>query len=604
LTKRIRHIYLLIKNSKSSYNIRISKFFELGERMKKMSVAAILGLAVLSGSAFAKLSSVEAPYVPGEVLVKVKPGLMGKFLAKKSFLNADIKKELKLLAGDYLLLKTHSMTTQGLLTELQSLSEISFAEPNYIYKAIDNQVSLESMLTGTVSENFSSQAPRDPLYGKLWGLNNTGSNEPDRNGGNSTTPGVAGSDVDAEKAWTINRGTKRVVIAVIDTGIDYNHPDLKNNIWVNEKEIPGNGIDDDGNGYIDDVHGWNAHGKNGNPMDGNAHGTHCAGTIGAEHNNGVGVAGVMSDVSLMAVKFLSDSGSGSLADAIEAIDYATKMNVDIMSNSWGGGGFSRSLEDAIKAAKNKGIMFIAAAGNSSTDNDSRPSYPATYDVENVVSVASHTAQDQLSSFSCYGKKTVHVAAPGSNVLSSTPNGEYKVFSGTSMATPHVSGVVGLLIAESGRLPVLEMRNRLMATTTPSASYRKYTVSGGRVNAYNFLTDTRIPRQGPNENDWRVESLRVPFETTHPYKHDAKITKTYSFPGAKYVKLMIERYDTEKGYDFLTLKDAKGLTVERLSGAAYNFESDYAEGDSITVEFTSDSSQSRWGVLIKDAKVIY
>lgn len=571
--------------------------------MKKMSVAAVLGLAVLSSTAFAKMSS-EAAFVPGEILVKVKAGHMGKFLAKKSLLGAEVKKEMNTHSGQFLLLKSNSKSTLGLLSELQDLDEVQYAEPNYIYKAIASTQSLESILFGSKSENHSSMAPTDPLYGKLWGLKNTGANEPDRNGGTSTTPGVAGADTDAEKGWAITTGSKKVTIAIIDTGIDYNHPDLRNQIWTNEKEIADNGIDDDNNGYIDDIHGWNAFAKNGNPMDGNAHGTHCAGTIGAEHNNGIGVAGVMSDVTLVAVKFLSDEGSGSLADAVVAIDYATKLNVDIMSNSWGGGGFSQALEDSIKAAKDKGIMFIAAAGNDSSNNDSRPSYPASYQVDNVISVASHTAQDTISSFSNFGKRSVHVAAPGSNILSSTPNGEYKVFSGTSMATPHTSGVVGLLLSETGRLPVLEVRNRLMATTTPGAAYRKTTQGGGRVNIYNLLTDTRIPRQGPADNAWRTESLSEVFETAHPYKDNTKASKTYSFPGAKYVKLVIEKYDTEAGYDFVTVKDAKGQVIEKISGAGTNYETDYTESDSVTVEFSSDSSQTRWGVSIKEVKVIY
>lgn len=555
--------------------------------MKKLSVLGVLGLAVLSQAAFAKMAE-NAPFVPGEVLVKVKPGLMGRFLAKKSLLGAEVKKELNLVSGNYFLLKSNQKSTSALVNELESLPEVFYAEPNYLYSI----------------NGFESSAPVDPMYGKLWGLKNTGANEPDKNGNISTTPGVANADIGAEKAWSITRGSKKVVVAVIDTGIDYNHPDLKNNMWVNEKEIPGNGIDDDGNGYIDDIHGWNAEKDNGNPMDGNAHGTHCAGTIGAEHNNDNGVAGVMSDVRLMAVKFLSDSGSGSLADAVEAIDYATKMNVDIMSNSWGGGGYSQTLFDSITAAKNKGIVFVAAAGNDNSNNDSRPSYPAGYQVDNVISVASHTAQDTVSSFSNFGKRSVHVAAPGSNILSTTPGDKYKVFSGTSMATPHVSGVIGLLIAETGRMPVLDIRERLMATTVPVATYRKTTAAGGRVNAYNFLTDTRIPRQGPDESAWRKETLSEVFETVHPYANNSKFAKTYSFPGAKYVKFVVEKYDTEAGYDFVTIKDAKGSVVEKLSGKGENYETDYAETDSVTVEFSSDSSQNKWGVVIKEVKVIY
>lgn len=550
--------------------------------MKKLSVVMSLGL--MTFPLWAKVQhSIEAPFIPGEVLVKVKPGHVGKFLAKKSLLDAEVKKEIRTLTGQYFLLKSDSKSAQNLLSSLRDLPEVSFAEPNYLYKIVD--------------------APADPLYGKLWGLSNTGSNEPDRNGGQSTTPGIQGADIDAERAWTITRGSKKVKIAVIDTGIDYNHPDLKNNIWKNEKEIAGNGIDDDQNGYIDDVRGWNAFKDNGDPMDGNSHGTHCAGTIGAEHNN-VGVSGMMSEVTLVPVKFLSDEGSGSLADAVEAIDYATKVNVDLMSNSWGGGGYSQALFDSIKLAKDKGILFVAAAGNDASNNDSRPSYPAGYEIDNVISVASHTAQDTLSSFSNYGRRTVHVAAPGTNILSSTPNGEYKVLSGTSMATPHVSGALGLLLTTHGRMPVAEVRNRLMATTTPVQAYRRTTLGGGRVNAYYLLTDTRIPRPGPSDAAWRSEVLTEAFETAHPYANNAKITKSYTFPGAKYIKLVVEKFDTESGYDFLSFKDARGLVIEKMSGTGANYETDYAETETISIEFTSDSSQTRWGATIKEIKVVY
>lgn len=556
---------------------------QLGELMKKLILPAVLSLGVVATVHARPLSS-EVAHVPGEVVVKVRKGFMGKFLGKKSVLGAEIKKSMALISGDFVVLGSSSKSTQTLMAELNNLPEVVYAEPNFIYKAINNAA--------------------DPLYEKLWGLTNTGSNEPDRNGGSSGSVGVTGADINAEKAWAITKGSKKVVIAVIDTGIDYNHADLKDNIWVNTKEIAGNNKDDDGNGFVDDIHGWNAHGKNGNPMDGNAHGTHCSGTIGAKHGNGVGVAGVMDEVSLMAVKFLSDEGSGNLADAVVAIDYATKMNVDIMSNSWGGGGFSQALEDSIKAAKNKGILFVAAAGNDGTNNDSAPHYPSNYQVDNVVSVAAHTNQDTLASFSCFGKRTVHVAAPGHNILSTTPGNNYKVFSGTSMATPHVSGVLGLFIAEEGRQDVKTVRDRLMATSVPAGAYRKSVMAGGRVDAYNFLTDTRIPRQGPDEGAWRAEPLSEIFETAHPYANNAKISKTYTFAGAKYVKLIIEKYETEASYDFVILKDGKGAVIEKISGSGTNYETDYAETESITVEFTSDSSEARFGAIIRNAKVIY
>lgn len=572
--------------------------------MNKFTMMGLIGMTIFSSGISAKLMNFDLPHIQGEVLVKVHPNSMGKFLAMKSLLGLEVKKELNLHSGKLLLIKSQTRSASEMVVNLETLPEVQYAEPNYLYQIISPLSSFEHFLSRSQRETHSSSAPLDPLYYKLWGMSNSGANEPDRNGGMSTNPGVRGADIEAENAWQISTGNKKVVIAVIDTGIDYNHPDLKNNIWINDREIPGNGIDDDQNGYIDDVHGWNAQRDNGNPMDGNAHGTHCSGTIGAEHNNGIGVSGVMNEVSLMAIKFLSDEGSGSLADAVEAIDYATKMNVDIMSNSWGGGGFSQALYDSISAAKDKGIIFVAAAGNDQNNNDSRPSYPASYQLENVISVASHTAQDTLSSFSNFGRRSVHVAAPGSNILSTVPGGDYKVFSGTSMATPHVSGVIGLFLSENGRVPVSDLRNRLMATSEPVAAYRKTTISGGRVNAYNLLTDTRPPRQGPDENAWRIEELREVFETAHPYLDNTKLTKTFQFTGAKFVKLIIEKYDTEAGYDHLILKDSKGVIIEKLSGKGNKYESDYIESDSVTVEFTSDSSQTRWGVIIKEAKVIY
>ncbi|MFA7613581.1 MAG: S8 family serine peptidase [Candidatus Caldatribacteriota bacterium] len=566
--------------------------------MNKMSMITVLGLSVLSSTAFATdKQSLEYPSVPGEVVVKVKKGQVENFLSQKN-LGATVTKQMSLLTGDYVVLKSHNKTTVSLVNNLKRSPEVEYVEPNYIYSIVKKTPGVAELLRGEVA------TVSDPRYGALWGLKNTGENEPDRFGNVSTNRGVAGADINAERAWEITKGSRDVVIAVIDTGIDYTHPDLVNQMWVNEGEIPGDGIDNDGNGYIDDVYGWNAALDHGNPMDGNDHGTHCAGTIGAEHNNGIGVAGVMGDVRMMAVKFLTDAGGGTLADAVEAIDYATKMNVDIMSNSWGGGGYSQALYDSIYAAYEKGILFVAAAGNDGSNNDSRPQYPANYEVPNVISVASHTAQDSLSSFSCYGKRTVHIAAPGSNVLSTTPKDTYQVFSGTSMATPHVSGALGLLIAQEGRLPVEEVKERLMKTSVPTSAYRKKIISGGRLDAYNLLTDTRPERNEPADDAWRVEALPEVFETEHPYQNNQRFSQTYTFPGAKYVKIILEKYDLERNYDFITLKDGKGAVVEKISGAGEGYESDYAETDTITIEFSSDRSQNRWGAVIREVKVIY
>ena len=228
------------------------------------------------------------------------------------------------------------------------------------------------------------------------------------------------------------------------TGVDYNHEDLRNQMWVNSGEIPGDGIDNDGNGYVDDVYGYDFHNNNGDPMDSNGHGTHCAGTIGAEAGNSIGVAGVSWKPQIMALKFLGASG-GSTADAIRALDYAVMMGAQISSNSWGGGGYSQALVDAIDAAAEANHLFIVAAGNDGRDNEITPTYPCSYDRPNMICVASTDSANDISSFSNWGTTVVHIAAPGSRIYSTYPNNQYEFLSGTSMATPHVSGVAALVL---------------------------------------------------------------------------------------------------------------------------------------------------------------
>ena len=294
---------------------------------------------------------------------------------------------------------------------------------------------VESWLAGNVHvAGFEQDAyreadttPNDPQAGSQWDM----------------------AAIDAQNAWTITTGSASVVVAIIDTGVDYNHVDLDANIWTNPGEIPGNGIDDDGNGFVDDIHGYDFVNDDGNPMDDNGHGTHVAGTIAAEGNNATGVTGVTWSTSIMALKFLAANGSGYLSDAVEAINYATMMrtrygvNVRVENNSWGGGGFSSAMQAAIQASNDAGILFVAAAGNSGTNNDAVAQYPANYDSPNVISVAATTQNGQLASFSCYGATTVDIAAPGVSILSTTPNNTYSTYSGTSMATPHVSAVAAL-----------------------------------------------------------------------------------------------------------------------------------------------------------------
>jgi len=551
------------------------------------TVALGVGLGQFAFSASANMTP-EAEFVPGELIVKLRNGQsVNSFIKKRN--DIVLKQTIKLSYGNLFLVQStdKSASTKSIMTALGKMAEVEFAEPNYIYRAIGTR------------ENFNFSSPNDPRFEELWGLNNTGTNEP---GG--TSRGVEGADVGAFKAWEVTKGSKSVKIAVIDTGIDYNHPDLAANMWINEAEANGEaGVDDDGNGFVDDIHGYDFANDDSDPVDGHSHGTHCAGTIGAVHDNGEGVAGVMAEVQLVAVKFLTDRGSGTSANAVRAIDYATSLDVDLMSNSWGGGGASEAMKEAIERAAEKGIIFTAAAGNSASNNDSRPHYPSNYDVENVVSVAAHTAQDGLASFSCYGAKTVHIAAPGHKILSTVKNGGYDVFSGTSMATPHVSGALGLLLAHEGRIPHSEMRERLMATSEPIRSYRRKTISGGRLNAYNLITDTRPNRGEPDPSQWETYTLSEVVGTEHPYAHNTRMTKTITVEGAKFIRVKVSKYDLEKDYDILRVRDTSRNEIEKVSGQGTEFTSDYVEGDSIIVEFSSDSSVNGWGFEISEVEII-
>ena len=290
----------------------------------------------------------------------------------------------------------------------------------------------------------------------------------------------------------------------MNTGVDVQHEDLFTNIWTNPVECPsgfGNcvadGVDDDGNGYVDDFHGWDFVNRDNDPYDDHGHGTHVAGTIAAQGNNATGVVGVNWDASVMALKFLSASGSGSTAAAVEAINYATAMkrdygiNVKLTNNSWGGGSYSQTLYDAIAANRDAGMLFVAAAGNDSFNNDSLPAYPASYDLDNIVSVASTTSSDGMSSFSNYGAISVDLGAPGSSILSTEPGDQYGTKSGTSMASPHVAGVAALAWSVDANATYSEIRNAILNGVDPIPSLNGVTATGGRLNASGTLNQLRL-----------------------------------------------------------------------------------------------------------------
>jgi subtilisin family serine protease len=336
-----------------------------------------------------------------------------------------------------------------------------------------------------------NKVPNDPKFGELYGLKNTGS-----------TGGTAGADIRATEAWEQATGSMNTLVGIIDTGIDYSHPDIKPNYWNNPGEVgvdeqgnnkATNGVDDDANGYVDDWRGWNFVKNTNNPMDDNQHGTHCAGTIGARGDDGVGVVGVNWQVSMVGIKFLDGAGSGTLANAVKAIEYATKIGVTLTSNSWGGGGFSETMEAAIREANSKGILFIAAAGNDSSNNDRTPAYPASYKLDNVISVGATDHNDRIASFSNWGLNTVHLSAPGVNILSTVPGGAYSKLSGTSMATPHVAGAAALVKSAFPDLNFAGVKARLLANSDKIASMKGKVITGGRLNINNALeVDTLAP----------------------------------------------------------------------------------------------------------------
>jgi subtilisin family serine protease len=324
----------------------------------------------------------------------------------------------------------------------------------------------------------ANATPSDASFtdGSLWGLRNDGG-----------SGGVIGADIDAERAWDLTTGSTNVLVAVIDTGIRYTHRDLASQMWRNPGEIAGNGIDDDQDGYVDNVFGINAINGSGDPWDEDDHGTHCAGTIGAAANDGNPHVGVAWNVRLMACKFLGPDG-GTTSDAIRCLNFAVSRGARIVSNSWGGGAFSQALFDAIADARDHGVLFVAAAGNESSDNDGAPHYPSNYSLENIVSVAALDRQDKLADFSNYGAQTVDLGAPGVAISSSTSGSdtEYKLFNGTSMAAPHVSGVAALVLARFPDISLSGLRDRLIGTVVPVPALQGRTFTGGRLNAYHAV----------------------------------------------------------------------------------------------------------------------
>lgn len=317
-----------------------------------------------------------------------------------------------------------------------------------------------------------SYTPNDTLLSDLTGL-------------------VGGKGVRAQKAWDVTTGSPSKVIAVIDTGVDYNHPDLAANIWNNPAEVPANGVDDDGNGYVDDFRGYDFASEDANPMDGHGHGTHVSGTIAAVGDNSQGVVGVAFGCKVLPVKAMGDSGYGSYYDIVESIDYVVKLKkagapIVGINLSIGGSMFSNAWLRALQRAREADLIVIAAAGNSSENADDFPQYPAAFDLPNIVSVAAIDSAGRLASFSNFGRRSVDIAAPGLGILSTVPladpAGPYDTMSGTSMATPHVSGVAALVASANGNITARQIRRLMLSSAQATTNLADVTASGGFVDA--------------------------------------------------------------------------------------------------------------------------
>ena len=407
--------------------------------------------------------------VANHVLVTLKAGEdPGALIAALGGTNIQLER----VSPDAPLYRLHlgEATLQAVPEALDALDErssmVQLAEPDFIRQAL--------------------LAPNDPQYlnGTLWGLNQ-----------------ISDVDIDAPEGWDVRTSAGSLIVAVIDTGIRYTHQDLAANMWRNPNEIAGNGVDDDANGFVDDVYGCNAYARSGNPMDDNGHGSHCSGTIGGVGNNGLGVTGVAWGVKLMGCKFLSSTGSGTDSDAITCIDYARLKGAKVLSCSWGGGGYGASMAAAIDRARAAGVVLVAAAGNESNNNDVIASYPANYPQDNIVSVAATTRTDGLASFSNYGSTTVDLAAPGDGIYSTISSSDtaYATYSGTSMATPHVSGVLALLAAQYPADTYLSLIQRLM-NGTDSVSALAGKTRFGRLNLAKALGATNNPTPVRPAND--------------------------------------------------------------------------------------------------------
>jgi len=432
---------------------------------RRVVIRVLLLFGLASGQAAPPGNASGVPFREGRILVKVNTGANLARLEAFHRANSNAVMRTYPAIGNLQVLRLPPATSvAAALDRYRRSGLVEYAEPDYI---------LHGFLT-----------PNDPKFLSQWALNNVGQSS-----------GTPGADIHALSGWDVQTAASGVVVAVIDSGIRYTHEDLAANMWVNPGEIAGNGIDDDLDGYVDDIHGISAINETGDPNDDYGHGTSVAGVLGAVGNNGKGITGVAWNVQLMACQFLDSQLDGVVSDAIECIDYARTKGARIINASWGMPSYNtQALYDAINSTRSAGMLFVAACGNSANNNDTTNSiYPASFNLDNIIAVAATTYSDELATWSSYGPSTVDLAAPGLAVLSCAWDNDaaYIADSGTSLAAPHVAGACALLWARFPNETYLQIKNRLLNGTDPLPALAGKCVTGGRLNLRKVLDPTVV-----------------------------------------------------------------------------------------------------------------
>ena len=479
--------------------------------MQKILISLLAALFLGAPTAWA--DDGRQTYREGEVIVKYRDSadrtMSSMDATYKRARAVDVKRFHGALRNfEHMTFDTTDQTVESVMADLSRNPDVEYVQPNYLLYVHDEQAEASPEASRGC---WIPGIPYPPGCEKISPPSPPPAPTPAPGGGdNSTLPGMgtrpgvqprpseaaASPDpgqslawgvgkIGAPQAWSRTKGSRNVIVAVIDTGIDYNHPDLAANMWRNPNyaKTEATGVDADAaSGISGDLVGWDFVHNDNLPYDDMGHGTHVSGTIGAVGNNGVGVSGVNQSVSLMAVKFLGADGTGDTAAAIRGIDYAISRGAKVMNNSWGGrGGLNTALEEAIQRSANAGALFVASAGNDGTNNDIFPSYPASLEVSNMITVAATTSDDMLASFSNVGARTVHLGAPGVSIYSTLPGGKYGYMSGTSMAAPHVSGAAALVWAAHPEFTAAQVKVRLLESGDPLPSLQGKTVTGRRLN---------------------------------------------------------------------------------------------------------------------------